>query len=388
MEKAKREQSMNSCDPWEPFRDVMQDPWAYARIWKERTGGKVIGHLLPDVPEEIIHAAGGLPMAVQGAGGRITHAQAHIPDYTCSHAMGAMELGLRGEMKILDAMIIPYVCDTTRNLFHIWNHCFPEFANDFFRLPKRLGEPRARKYLQSELCRLVHFVASVTGNPVGPERLWQSIALYNKSRARLRNAYRLGIENPKVWTAERVQLLIGSAMRSCREEHLRWMDALPWDLESSPLVGDSIPLYVRGKVWDPPEITVILQDLGFTVVRDEIVSGYRSIEVDVSPESNDPIAGLVERHERTIPYTAYHMNPLDITTQFVRRVRESGARAVLFLNPKFCDAAWFDTPDLSAALDEEGIPKLVLETSARGESTQQIRLRLEAFREVLVGDLM
>jgi benzoyl-CoA reductase/2-hydroxyglutaryl-CoA dehydratase subunit BcrC/BadD/HgdB len=57
------------------------------------------------------------------------------------------------------------------------------------------------------------------------------------------------------------------------------------------------------------------------------------------------------------------------------------------LNPKFCEAAAFDTPDMVNALKQNNIPNLVLETSSRGTSMSQIRLRLEAFKEILADDL-
>jgi bcr-type benzoyl-CoA reductase subunit C len=377
---------MNSYDPWKPFQDVMQDPWAYAREWKERTRGKVIGHLLPDVPEEIIHAAGALPVAIEGAGTQISRAQAHIPGYTCSHAMGAMEMRLKGDLDVLDGMIIPYVCDTTRNLFHVWDRCFPDMANEFLRLPKRVGDPRALSYLRAEFARLLESVGTMTGRAVSPDDLAASISLYNRSRARLREAYRLASVSPEIWTTSRVQLLLASALRASREEHLGWMEALPWDAAPSEAAADRIPLYVKGKVWDPPVIAQMLDELGFTVVRDEIVTGFRSVEQD-APLDGEPLAALLERHERTVPYAGYHQEPSEIVKGFSRRVRESGARGVLFLNPKFCEAAAFDTPDLLAALEEENLPRLVLETSARGVSPEQVRLRLEAFQELLAGDL-
>jgi len=72
---------------------------------------------------------------------------------------------------------------------------------------------------------------------------------------------------------------------------------------------------------------------------------------------------------------------------FLKRVRTSRAKGVIFLNPKFCEAAAFDTPDFQKALQAANIPSLILETSARGISLGQVRLRLEAFREMLSGDL-
>lgn len=375
---------MSAEDPWRPFREVLASPWAHAEAWKRKTGRKVIGHLLPDVPEEILHAAGALPVAIGGAGVQISHAQAHIPGYTCSHAMGALDLGLRGDLAVLDGMVIPYVCDTTRNLFHIWNNCFPVMANEFLRLPKRLDYSEAREYLKAEFRRFTDATAKITGRKVGPEELAASITLYNKSRARLRDAYQKQLLQPSLWTSDRVGILLASALRAPREEHFKWMEGLPWD-EDSTDSQERVPVYVRGKVWDPPGVLDLLDKLGLLVVEDEIVTGFRSIARDAET-NGDPIDALVNRHFSSIPYAGYHLEPLQSVQGFLERVLGSGARGVVFLNPKFCEAAGFDTPDFQKALEQASIPSLVLETSARGGSLEQVRLRLEAFREMIAGE--
>ena len=377
---------MTDSNPWRPFEEVLEAPWEKARAWKERTHGKVVGHLLPDVPEEIIHAAGALPVAIEGAGIQVTRSQQHIPGYTCSHAMGALELGLRGDLDGLDGMVIPYVCDTTRNLFHIWSHCFPGLANEFLRLPKRIDYPAAREYLHAEFGRFLESVCRTTGKEPNLETLEASIRLYNKSRARLRAAYLKQREAPETWTAQRVQMLFASALRSPREDHLAWMEELPWDHKESTESPERVPVYVRGKVWDPPGILDLLDKLGLLVVQDEVVTGFRSVALDAAPGS-DPIMSLVERHLANIPYTGYHMEPPLMVEGFLNRVRSSRAKGVIFLNPKFCEAAAFDTPDFQKALQGAGVPSLILETSARGVSLGQVGLRLEAFREMLAGDL-
>lgn len=374
-------------DPWKPFADVAAAPLTAARAWKEATGGKVIGHLLPDVPEEIIHAAGALPVAIQGAGHTVSRAQAHIPGYTCSHAMGALELGLRGDLAVLDGMVIPYVCDTTRNLFHIWARCFPDMSNEFLRLPKRIDHPAARTYLAAEFARLLEAAGRIIGKRVSPDELNASILLYNKSRARLRQAYENQQQNPGVWTSERVHLLFWSAMLAPREDHLAWMDKLPWEDTASGDAQERIPVYVRGKVWDPPGILDLFDKLGLLVVQDEMVTGWRVVAVDAVVNS-DPIQSLVDRHLGTVPYAGYHMEPEMLARSFVDRVRQSNAKGVIFLNPKFCEAAGFDTPDFQKAVQETGLPSLILETSARGTSLDQVRLRLEAFREMLSEELL
>ncbi len=377
---------MGSADPWRPFQEVMEAPLQWARMWKARTGGKVIGHLLPDVPEEILHAAGALPLALEGAPVQVSHAQAHIPSYSCAHAMGLLEMGLRGELDLLDGMVIPYVCDTTRNLFHIWSYRFPKLPSEFLRLPKRIDYPGAKEYLKAEYDRLFRAMKRVTGRNGDMKALSESIRLYNRSRARLRETYRMHQRNPDIWTGERLGLVLGSAMKAPREEHLSWMEALPWAGSGASPADGRIPIYVRGKIWDPPGILTLMDELGLKVAEDEMVTGFRVIARDAA-EEGDPLEGLAARHMNTVPYPGYHVEPAETVRGFLTRVKGSGARGVLFLNPKFCEEAGFDLPDLEKGLQEAKIPRLVLETSARGVSLGQLRVRLEAFREILAGEL-
>lgn len=129
----------------------------------------------------------------------------------------------------------------------------------------------------------------------------------------------------------------------------------------------------------------MLDKLGLLVVEDEMVTGLRSIAKDAEV-NGDPIEALVSRHFASIPYAGYHLEPAQIVENFLKRVLASGAQGVVFLNPKFCEAAGFDTPDFQKALEQASIPSLVLETSSRGGSLEQIRLRLEAFREMIGGE--
>ena len=46
----------------ERFKEVLKNRHEYGRAWKKRTGGKVIGYYEPYMPEEIVYAAGYLPV--------------------------------------------------------------------------------------------------------------------------------------------------------------------------------------------------------------------------------------------------------------------------------------------------------------------------------------
>jgi benzoyl-CoA reductase/2-hydroxyglutaryl-CoA dehydratase subunit BcrC/BadD/HgdB len=372
-------------DPWVPFFEIAQDPWSRIKEIKAKTGKKIIGHVLPDAPEELISAAGAIPVAVAGAGIPISLAQSQIPSYSCSHGMGALELKLKGTLDILDGIIIPYVCDTTRNLYHLWRRLFPDVPCEFLRLPKKLGDPGANHYLKEEYLRISKWLSSITGQNVTEDNLSSSISTYNESRDQLKSAYLKMKTSPAVWSANRVITVFESVFRFPRDEHLLLMQPLPWDVTGTDNTSRS-KIYVRGKVWDPPEITGLFDELGLTLASDEIVTGFRSVEVNTQA-CGDLFGSLVDRHMSMIPYTGYYVDPRKLVEDFLARVRSSGAQGVVFLNPKFCEAAAFDTPDFVNALKKNNIPCLVLETSSRGTSTSQIKLRLEAFEEILAGDL-
>ncbi len=193
-------------------------------------------------------------------------------------------------------------------------------------------------------------------------------------------------ERPSIWTLERVNLLMASAMKTPREEHLSWMERLPWEIEQGRKPNGRVPVYVRGKIWDPPGILEMMDALGLLVVADEMVCGFRSIAGDY--RQGDPLDALVSRLISLPLYPGYHDEPWKVVQSFLDRVKASEAKGVIFLNPKFCEAAGFDLPDLEKALEKEKIPSLVLETSTRGVSPAQIRVRLEAFREMIGDDLL
>lgn len=375
---------MTNVDPWLPFLTILAGPLDHARKWSESHESKIVCHLLPDTPPEIIAAANALPVAIKGAGAQGTQAQAHIPGYTCSHAMGLLEMGLSDQLESVSGMVIPYTCDTTRNLFHIWNHCFPNMKNEFLRLPKKIGYPGASDYLKSEFSRLFASIVELTGASTDELTLSTMNSKYNAVRNKLRKAYNLHQTYPTTWTATRVQAMIEAFSVAPIDQYEQWLNELPWN-ESADDDEDYISVYVRGKIWDPPGLLDMFDKMKIKIVRDEMVNGYRFIESDAV--GDDPIQALVNKHFNTTPYAGYHMEPKSLVNGFVERVKGAAPDGVVFVNPKFCEAAGFDTPDFKLAMDELKIPVLILETSARGVSLDQIRLRLEAFREMLSGDL-
>jgi len=70
------------------FAGIAGDPLSYARQWKEKGKGKVVGCNGLYVPEEIIHAAGMLPVVILEKEGRLPRPR-HICRTSCADISAA-----------------------------------------------------------------------------------------------------------------------------------------------------------------------------------------------------------------------------------------------------------------------------------------------------------
>jgi benzoyl-CoA reductase subunit C len=70
----------------------------------------------------------------------------------------------------------------------------------------------------------------------------------------------------------------------------------------------------------------------------------------------------------------------------VDKVRRAGAQAVIFMPAKFCEPALFDYPLFRVALEEAGIPHLVVEFEEKMWTFERTRNELETFVESMLFD--
>src|SRR5512143_1355052 len=94
---------------------------AELKDWKAG-GGKIFGWLCTYVPEELIYAAGGLPVRITGYHHEteLDEGNAYLYIVSCSFSRSCLQMGLKGEYKALDGIIAGSTCDGARRLFDHW----------------------------------------------------------------------------------------------------------------------------------------------------------------------------------------------------------------------------------------------------------------------------
>jgi benzoyl-CoA reductase/2-hydroxyglutaryl-CoA dehydratase subunit BcrC/BadD/HgdB len=341
-----------------------------------------IGFFCPFVPEELIHAAGALPFRLMGGATKMSHVQAHLPPNCCHLAKSSLESLLQGELDFLRGIIFSHTCDVMQGLADIWT--FQKHIPLPFNLvmPSRLDSELSRTFLKAEIERFKNFLESNVGK-ITPGSLKASIQLFNRIREKLMEIY---ARRPK-WHAH---ISGGDFARMIRAGYLmdrqRYMELLT-DLinalsEKTEESENLIPIFLAGNMTHSDSYFSLIEEAGAMVVQDDLCSGARFLRLMV-PEDIDPIEGLTNRYFTSFLCPTKHQGVYAHIETLLKEVEKSGARGVIFLLYKYCETHYFDYPDLKAALESKGIPTLLLEVEDPSSSIGQLKVRIQAFVEML-----
>jgi benzoyl-CoA reductase subunit C len=130
------------------------------RRWRDG-GGRVLGHFQVYFPEELVHAAGMLPVKLHGAPVDAMQAESRFGSYLCSVIKTSLELHLGNRIE-LDAFVSHPICDAARNLAAVWGRN-ADYPCQILYLPQNANSAHAPTYLREEYARLLADIEAVAG---------------------------------------------------------------------------------------------------------------------------------------------------------------------------------------------------------------------------------
>ena len=343
---------------------------------------KAIGFFCPYVPDELLHAAGFLPLRLMGTPIKMSHVQAHLPSNCCHLVKSSLESLLQGDLDFLQGVIFTQTCDSMQGLSDIWAHQRRLPIHFNLMVPTNLDSEHSRHYLKTEVERFKEFLESHSGK-ITPERLKASIQLFNRIREKLGEIYSRRRRGLTSWSSGFFAQIIRAGYLVDRARYLELLgellNALPEQAEEGK---DLVPVYLSGNMAHSESYFSLIEEAGAMVVRDDLCSGARTLRLMV-PEDVDPIEALTQRYFTSFFCPTKHKGYRAHQEALLQEVQESGARGVIFLLYKYCEAHYFDYPDLKAALESKGIPCLLLDVEDPSQSLGQLKIRLQAFVEML-----
>jgi benzoyl-CoA reductase subunit C len=362
------------------------------RDWKQANSGrKVVAYFPVYAPLELVHAAGMLPVGVSGAGDRldIQHADARFGSFICSIVKTTLEMGLTGHLQPFDAFLFSTICDSARNLCFVMKRNFPEMYLDFIHLPHNPGSPATPPFLAEEYRRILAGLEQMGGKQITDDEIRNSIVLYNRNRALIRELYQLRAREPHLVRAWESYVLVRAGNFLPVEEHTAMLeDALPRLRARDAKKRDSIRIVVEGSFCEQPPLVLIrmIEEAGCYIVADDFTIGQSWFHDDV-PTDGDPVLALAQSYvDRAVYSSVRHDFRRPRWDGLVEKVKAAHADAVLFLIAKFCEPAYFDYVPYRQELERVGIPHLQLEFEEKLFTFDRVRTEIETFVESLVFD--
>jgi len=341
-----------------------------------------IGFFCPYVPEELIHAAGALPFRLMGTPIKMSHVQAHLPPHCCHLVKSSLESLLQGELDFLKGIIFSHTCDAMQGLADIW--AFQKHTPLQFNLmmPSRLDSELSRNFFKAEIERFKSFLESNMGK-ISPQNLKTSIQLFNHIRGQLQKVYALKPTWHEQISGMDFARIIRAGYLMDRQRYLGLLNDLLNSLPENAEGSDNlVPVYLTGNMTHSDSYFSLIEEAGAIVIQDDLCSGTRFLRLMIQ-EDIDPIEGLTQRYFNSFLCPAKHRGPYAHGETLLKEVEKSGAKGVIFLLYKYCEPHFFDYPDLKQALESKGIPTLLLEVEDPSYSIGQLKIRIQAFVEML-----
>jgi benzoyl-CoA reductase/2-hydroxyglutaryl-CoA dehydratase subunit BcrC/BadD/HgdB len=352
--------------------------------WKAKTGRFVIGWYNSYVPEEIIHAAGMLPFEVTGDNEPIQMqgAEAHIYSNSCSKIRTCWQLQLDGKYNFLDGYVSTHMCDQDSRLYEVWSYYKKLPFMELIYAPRKRTEEAVQLYktdLEGFRDRLSQYLIC----RIPDKRVADAIKVYNRGRELMMQLYELRKrDRPPVTGAEAVEVS-KAAVRMPRERFNELMEQLLAEIKST---GREIKkaqrlMLIGNDLHNTTQITA-LESKDAVVVVDEMDIGIRRAWGQVDTEL-PPMEALARYYVLGRPVDRHHWNS-DGRLEFIGKMAEQyKVDGVVSQSVRFCTYLGWDRFDLKKQLQERGIPILELDLEYGHPGGAQMKIRAEAFLEVL-----
>lgn len=346
-------------------------------------GKKLVGVFPVYAPEELVYAADMIPVGCWGGKIEIAKATKLLPPFACPVMQGITELSLNGAYDLLDGAIISTPCDTLKCLSQNFMETNPGVKAMYCIYPQNNKLAGGVTYILTVLRKIGTQLEELSGVRITEHRLKKSIEVYNENRAVMMQFCELTAQFPGCVTALERHIVFKSRYFMDKKEHTGIVRALNAAIaEEGAVHSAKKKLYLAGIMAEPAEFLKTLDDLGFTVVGDELAYESRQVRNPV-PDGIDQYERLALQWRNVEGCSLVYDPTFERGKLIARRAKDAGSDAVIYCQMKFCEVEEFDFPYVRDCLRDVGIPVLNMDIDPLNASQEQAHTRLQAFAEQL-----
>lgn len=374
-------------ETFDQFKKVFDTHHDYARDWKKKTGGKVFGYLCSYVPEEILYAAGILPVRVLGSHEPQDVTEPHIYTMFCPFSRDVLAQGLQGRYNYLDGLVYAHSCLHMRQAFAAWTKHAPTKYDRYIFVPSKIQSPHAVTMLTKEIIDFKKSVEDFTGKKITEAALDKAIDVYNTNRRLMKQIYETRKSEQPLISGREAAYMVTSSLYMDKAEHNMLLEETLKDLpKRKDLPQPGTRLMIISSILDSIEFIELTESLNALVVIDDVCNGSRYFWNQVE-HNKDRLAAIASRYINRPPCPAKDWEKRNRYPYIMGLVKEYNVQGAIVVQQKFCDPHEFDIPPIMNMLKDNGIPSIFLEFDIT-VPVGQFRTRVEAFLEMLQMELV
>jgi len=374
--------------------------------WKAKTKKQVVGYMCCVVPEELIYAAGALPVKITGSGEKFEMVDEHMVPYGCAFVQSCFDLAARGIYDYLDTVIIPNTCDLVARMEYWYRVAAPKDSTILMGLeshpyvfylnyPEKVTGSGVRAYLLNQFRLLKQHIERLTNSYITDEMMTRALEVYNEHYGLLARLDELRKQDPpavsgyEAWEVEFASLLMPKSEHN--ELMKGYLEAVTQRKEKAE---KGVRLFLSGSAVDQEAAGIyrIIEESGGQVVSEDISTGtsyFRGITFDTKKPPMEAIVDLslgVPCPRSTVDANLVNPWPEWRWNYIKRLVKGRDIKGAIIYNLGYCECRGLEIPHFKEKFKEElDVPVLVLSGDYTPEVLEESRSRIEAFVE-MIGD--
>ncbi|MCG8550184.1 MAG: 2-hydroxyacyl-CoA dehydratase family protein [Desulfobacterales bacterium] len=356
----------------------------------KQQGKSVVGYYCLYGPTELAVAADAIPLPLCGTRqDPIEAAEQTLPRNLCpliKSSYGFAATGTCPFFKFSDMIVADTTCDGKKKMFEIMGKMTHVHV---LQLPQQQNTDLFLDPWITELEQLRQVIGNQTGIPITDERLRAAISLLNREREAKKGLMDVAAVKPSPISGTRMlEILFKTGFFADKEKGIELIHEITEACmqkaknQESPFTADTPRILLTGVPvgLGSDKVVKILENSGANVVAFENCSGYKqAFRVD---EDRDPIKALAEQY-LAIPCSVMSPNPgrEELLTRMVETFKVDG---IVDLTWQACHTYNVEAFQIRELAEQTfNLPYLHLETDYSESDTEQLRVRIEAFLEMI-----
>ena len=377
----------------EPFYRTLERIYVNMDHIEKAPGQKTVGTYCVMTPPELIYAAGAVPVKLcSGNYTAFSVGDSVAPRDACplvKAVAGFKQTGLMPIYEDCSMMVIPITCDCKKKIAGMLSEQCDVMT---MHIPASREDDDIDEYVR-QLYQLMERLENVTGNRITYETLAEGFRKVGYAQYELSEFIRLKKQMPYLIRGSHAMAILNSSSYMPADVWGKALHNVNVSLKKSisekkTVTSKKLPrILLTGSpiVFPNVKIPLLIEEMGGIVAGDETCMGERGLwdPAVITDDSFDGmIRALANRSLRPCPCPTFADNSQRIY-RIKQLIKENQIQGVIYHVLRGCLVYDFEYRRIENELGQLGIPVIRLESDYNEEDIEQLRIRIEAFIELI-----